>query len=115
MVTPFSDPPLSLQTDRICPVFQILLQSESPTYLNSDAEKKLQFPQWLISATPLEFSHLQMTVGSGSHPRHSRRLGQATAGKSKPVPWPGRCSDTHPPTARCHLPTSSRSGNARNR
>lgn len=32
--------------------------SEAPIYLNSDANKKLQVPHWLISATPLEFNRL---------------------------------------------------------
>ena len=59
MVTPFSDPPLDPLPYRICQAFQILLQSEAPTYLNSDPEEKLQSPHWLISATPPEFNHLR--------------------------------------------------------
>src|SRR6202041_377080 len=35
------------------------LSPETPTYLNSPLTEKLQVPQWLISATPPEFNHLQ--------------------------------------------------------
>jgi hypothetical protein len=61
MIPLVSDRPLELRTHRICQVFRILLQSESPIYLNSNAEKKLQNRQWLISATLPEFNHLQGT------------------------------------------------------
>src|ERR1700722_1444087 len=37
------------------------LSPEAPIYLNSPLTEKLQVPQWLISATPPEFNHLQTT------------------------------------------------------
>ena len=64
MVTPFFRPAAEPQTYRICQAFQILLRSEAPTYLNSDCQEKLQFPQWLISATLPEFNHSLKTAGS---------------------------------------------------
>ena len=49
------------ETHRICQLFRILFLSEAPIYLNSETEEKLQFHEWLFSATPRGFNHLRGT------------------------------------------------------
>src|SRR5580658_7914379 len=73
MVIPLvSDPPLRSNRPDL-PAAQILLQSQAPTYLNSDHEEKLQLLLWLISATLPEFNHLQ-AARSGQFLRPHQRL-----------------------------------------
>src|SRR5258706_6401676 len=72
---------------------QMLFQSELPNYLNSKIEEKLQVPQWLISATLLEFNHLRglRDEGSGCSPPSPIRHAHIMAVRSWPVePSPRR-------------------------
>jgi hypothetical protein len=59
MVTPLSDPVTPTPIPADLQAAQILLRSELPIYSNSKLKEKLQFLQWLISATLLEFNHLR--------------------------------------------------------
>jgi hypothetical protein len=62
MVNPLVSGPLLTLKLRTRRPFGLNLQSELPTYLNSNLRKKLQVWQWLISATPLEINHLPETI-----------------------------------------------------
>jgi len=59
---------------------QILLLSEASMYLNSKLIKKLQLPQWLISATLPEFNHLR-----GSYAMMEARLDLAASPAFRPA------------------------------
>jgi hypothetical protein len=54
--------------------------SKPPTHLNSEAGKKLQFREWLISAILAEFSHLR---GDSPEPRLRRGTGRSPGGYCK--------------------------------
>src|SRR5580692_12655653 len=49
------------------------LSPEAPVYLNSQLAEKLQVQQWLISATPPEFNHLQ-SIGRLGFEQYFARL-----------------------------------------